>query len=529
MPPIVRNLRNLRSRTVRRNNTGGSGRRSFSRYSDSQESNSSSSLIKIAKSWLTKFKGFLSFALTKLSNKLRSITATDWLQSIISAGEVIMTFNWQMPDEGIDASIDAINQSLVERGFEGIARLLAYMVCGVGSSAAIAKFNPALGSHIISQVNPEIKEAIALEISTGLSQAAWSSATVSALTFFKNWRAGLKAHPNYPISSLIRLAAGEEAFKKWGEPGNDEWTFTKGLNNLIDTNIPVESWRELAKSAMSAFGEACLEAGFIVAGAIDDWYGQQSYVRENLAGRDRIVEVIPNRSVPEESYILSGTEQALRPAISQIINQTRALNNRDIGTALVTQDYEPIITSNGIELTLEFYNYQAPPFWTKERRNKLARSRLTVPNCKRSKITWDNLKQTFGPNIAFQRGDLRMQANLKNGRQLVAWVNTKSQGERLAEKLVSLTDTEIIFPLEFKERTKYPSNGRYSPKKVEPQYLAFVHIINIPRITKYEERRTSTNQQETNDEIKKSKYRAILHYDRKPSWIDKPISQVLKP
>ncbi|MDY6803533.1 MAG: hypothetical protein SXA11_06960 [Cyanobacteriota bacterium] len=527
MPPIVRNLRSLRSRSVRRRSTSGTGVRSFRRYSN-DSGNNNGGLLSIVKNWGSKLKGFLSSALSKFGDKLRSISATDWLEKIRSAGEVIFSFNWQVTDAEIDSTIDAINNSVVERGFEEVGRTLGYAICGGGATAAITKFNPAMGAHVLAQVSEEAKQELLSSWSSALSQVGSSYAQAAALAFFKRWRAGLKNNPDYFISQFIRGIAGEEAFKKWGNPGNDEWTFTKGANDVLEFLVPNEWWREKVKAGLEAMGEACLEAGFVVAGAIDDWYGQQSYVRENLMGRDRIVEVIPDRSVPEESYILSGNENLLRPAISEIINQTRALNNRDMGTALVGADYEPIVTNNGIELTLEFFNYQHPPFWTKERRNNLARSRLTVPNCKRSKITWDNLKQTFGPNIAFQRGDFRMQANLQNGRQLVAWVDSKPEGEQLAEKMVGLTDTEIIFPLEFKERRKYPSNGRYRPKKREPQYLAFAHIVNIPRITKYEERRTLANRQEVDDEIIKSKYKAIMHFDRKPSWIDEQIAKVLK-
>jgi hypothetical protein len=204
------------------------------------------------------------------------------------------------------------------------------------------------------------------------------------------------------------------------------------------------------------------------------------------------------------------------------------MNNRDMGTALVGEDFEPIISNNGVEITLEFFNYPSPPFWTKERRSNLARSRLVVPNCKKSKITWDNLKQTFGPNIAFTRGNYRMEAALKNGRKLVAWVSSEEEADQVAEKLVGLTDTEIIYPIKVENRIKYRNDSRYKPKKREPQYLAFAHIINIPRITKYEERRTPTNQEEINDKIIDSKYKVIMHFDNKPSWIDEKINEVLK-
>jgi hypothetical protein len=524
MAPIVRRLRDLRSRVIRREVTNDRPR-SFRRFSSNTEGGG---IVGVVKDWLAKFGGFLSSGLKKLSDKLTSISATDWLDAIVSAGEVILEFNWQISDAEIAGVIDGINNSVVERGFEAVGRTLGYTACGYGATAAITKFNPALGAHVLAQVSEETKSELLSEWSSALSQAGFSYATAAALQFFKRWRSGLKGNPDYFLSQLIRGIIGDNAFNQWGDPGNDEWTFTKGANDVLEAVIPNEWWREKVQTGLAAMGEACLESGYVVAGAIDDWYGQQSYTRENLMGAERIVEVIPDRSVPEESYILSGTEQALRPAISELINQTRLMNNRDMGTALVGEDFEPIISNNGVEITLEFFNYPSPPFWTKERRSNLARSRLVVPNCKKSKITWDNLKQTFGPNIAFTRGNYRMEAALKNGRKLVAWVSSEEEADQVAEKLVGLTDTEIIYPIKVENRIKYRNDSRYKPKKREPQYLAFAHIINIPRITKYEERRTPTNQEEINDKIIDSKYKVIMHFDNKPSWIDEKINEVLK-
>jgi len=525
MAPIVRRLNQLRSRAIRQRSTGDLGVRSFVRYGEE----GGGGLLGTVKGWLQKLGGFLSSGLKKLSDRLRSISFTDMWGAIVGAAEVVLEFNWQVSDAEINAQIDAIYSSVVERGFESVGKSLGYALCGVAPGAVIAKFNPALGAHVLSEVGPEIADELASEWSSALSSSSYSIASAELLRYYKNLRAGLKGNPDFFLSQILRGIMGDDNFQKWGNPGQDEWTFSKGAGDKFKAVVTDEWWREKWQAAWEGFSEGCIDAGFLVAGALDDWYGRQSYVREDLLGRERIVEVLPNRSVPEESYIVSGNEQALRPVISQIINQSRALDNRDLGTELVSADYEPIITNNGIEITLEFFNYPSPPFWTKERRKNLARSRLTVPNCNRSKITWDHLKQTFGPNIAFQRGDIRMQANLKNGRQLVAWVSTKNEGKTLAKKLVELTDTEIIYPLEFKERDEYPDNGRYKPKKKEPQYLAFCHIINIPRITKYEEKRTPANQQEINDKITDSKYKAIMHFDKKPSWIDGQIAEVLKP
>jgi hypothetical protein len=63
-------------------------------------------------------------------------------------------------------------------------------------------------------------------------------------------------------------------------------------------------WRNFTEEALEEGSEACIEAGFAVAGGIDAWLAQQAMQRNSLLGSDRTVEITPDRSAPDERIIL---------------------------------------------------------------------------------------------------------------------------------------------------------------------------------------------------------------------------------
>ncbi|MFO7143564.1 hypothetical protein B9T16_20990 [Arthrospira sp. PCC 8006] len=77
--------------------------------------------------------------------------------------------------------------------------------------------------------------------------------------------------------------------------------------------------------------------------------------------------------------------------------QTEILGNRDIGQFVGSGDFPEISTSANlkIQLTLVLYNYEKPPYWTKNRRSTLQKTQIELPSVSRDKITWDRLQRIF--------------------------------------------------------------------------------------------------------------------------------------
>ncbi|NER06761.1 MAG: hypothetical protein F6K17_31385 [Okeania sp. SIO3C4] len=311
---FTRQLTNLRSRAARRRATGNQVVRRWSRT----RPNSGGKIQDFFKNWGGKLVGWISSGLSTLLQRLRSISVTQVFEAIVSTGSLLLNFNWQVTDKEIDSQIDAINKSIVERGFGAIGRTLGSTICGLGGAAVITKFNPALGYHVMSNVAPEVAEELLQEWSQALSQVSAQYATARALEFFKGARKFLK-DPKNPIGQVLRKLVGSEIIDKWGDPGNDEWSFKKGVGNVVKKVVKDEDMREALEEGWSEFSDACIEAGFIIAGSIDDWIGMQSYQREGLLGRTRTIEVTPNKEVPEERFILTGNESGVRTATTTIL------------------------------------------------------------------------------------------------------------------------------------------------------------------------------------------------------------------
>ncbi|NEQ41905.1 MAG: hypothetical protein F6K40_39285 [Okeania sp. SIO3I5] len=515
---FTRKLSSMRSRKARLRATGNQGVRKWSRT----RSTKGGGIQNLFKNWGGRLVGWINSGLNELKKRLSKISVTQIFQALVNTGNLLLNFNFQVTDTEIDKQIDAINKSIVTRGFGAVGRTLGSTICGLGGAALITKFNPSLGYHVMSNVAPEVAEELLSEWSQALSQAATQYATAKALEFFKGARKFLK-DPNNPFGQVLRKLVGDKTIDEWGNPGNKEWTFKKGVGNLVKRVIKDEELLENLQEGWEEFSDACIDAGFMIAGSIDDWIGMQSWQREGLLGRTRTIQVTPNREVPSETVILTGTEQNLRTATTEIIATSQLLNNRDIGTQIIGEDNEPIITNNGISVTLEFYAYSQPPYNTNERiKEGNARSRLTIPNCDPLKLNWDNIKTLFGgKNKSHDKGDIFAEARLDNGRKLKSWVDSEPEGVTLLEKMARISKADIILPIQFTSKRKYEGKGRIQPRKRRPQYLAYIHISNNPRITKYE---ALSNQKE----VKASKGRIPMYYESKPSWVDDKIRDIVK-
>ena len=117
---FTRRLTNLRSRAARRRATGNHSVRRWSRT----RSSSGGGIQNFFQNWGGRLVGWISGGLSALVQRLRSISVTQIFQGIVSAGSLLLNFNWQVTDKQIDAQIDAINQSIVERNFGAVGRTL---------------------------------------------------------------------------------------------------------------------------------------------------------------------------------------------------------------------------------------------------------------------------------------------------------------------------------------------------------------------------------------------------------------------
>ncbi|MGI0499398.1 hypothetical protein [Limnospira platensis] len=121
-----------------------------------------------------------------------------------------------------------------------------------------------------------------------------------------------------------------------------------------------------------------------------------------------------------ERFRLVSSLRNLQENVANVLAQTEILGNRDIGQFVGSGDISEVPNSSNLKIQLTFilYNYEKPPYWTKERRSKLQKTQIELPSVERHKIMWDKLQRIFTQpsKSAFTKGNIKVTCNIRNGR-----------------------------------------------------------------------------------------------------------------
>jgi hypothetical protein len=231
---------------------------------------------------------------------------------------------------------------------------------------------------------------------------------------------------------------GSKTIDNWGT--GESWTIAKAVEKKVES-IPNIFWRNFTEQLLEEGSEACIEAGYALAGGIDAWLAQQARQNVSLLGSDRTVEIIPDRSAPEERIILSGPEAVLRPTIVNVLASHQMLGNRDVGVLINGTPVDDTITPGVQErrLVIEFKEKPQPPWVMPD--GKCARKRqITVFDVKRG-LTWDEVKLAAKQYTSGQR---LLNTRLDNGHQMQCYASTENEGIQKIKELLKLSTAEIL-------------------------------------------------------------------------------------
>jgi hypothetical protein len=314
--------------------------------------------------------------------------------------QFIYNFDWQMSDTAIDKQIEGLWNSYGGILGGAAGRTIGWISCGLVPAAAIFSFNQSLGTHLLLEVGgqaiDEMLDAASEVINTGFRLGAQAT----FLWLYKDVRRALK-DPNNIFGQGLRAVLGNKTIDNWGT--GESWTIAKAVEKKIES-IPNTFWRNFTEEMLEEGSEACIEAGFAVAGGIDAWLAQQAMQRDSLLGSDRTVEITPDRSAPDERIILSGPEAVLRPTIVNVLATHQMLGNRDVGVLINGTPVDDTITP-GIQerrLVIEFKEKTAPP-WVMPDGKRARKRQITVFSVKRG-LTWEEVKlaaNTISPNLCY--------------------------------------------------------------------------------------------------------------------------------
>ncbi len=431
-PKIGMILRELASRKIRSSSTGGNLIRTWSASAATTTSGNGGFIETIINGAL-RFGNFLISGVISLI----SFSFTKLWSWIVSGVQFIYNFDWNIPDTAIDKQIEGLWNSFGGILGGAVGRAIGWIGCGLVPAATVFSFNQSMGAYLLKEVGEQALDEMLDAASEVINAGFRMGAQATFLWLYKDVRRALK-DPSNPFGAALRSVMGDKNIDNWGT--GESWTIAKAVEKKIES-IPNAFWRIFIEEALEEGSEACIEAGFAVAGGIDAWLAQQAMQRNSLLGSDRTVEITPDRSAPDERIILSGPEAVLRPTIVNVLATHQMLGNRDVGVLINGTPVDDTITPGVQErrLVIEFKEKTAPP-WIMPDGKRARKRQITVFDVKRG-LTWEEVKLAAKQYTSGQR---LVNARLDNGHQMQCYASTENEGIQKIKELLKLSTAEIL-------------------------------------------------------------------------------------
>jgi hypothetical protein len=431
-PKIGMIIRDLGSRKFRESSTGGNLIRTWSASATSTNRGSGGLLETI-------FNGALRFCNFLISSiaSLVSFSFTKLWSWIVSGVQFIYSFDWNISDTAIDKQIEGLWNYCGGILGGAAGKAIGWIGCGLVPAATVFSFNQSLGAYLLKEVGEQALDEMLDAASSVINAGFRLGAQATFLWLYKDVRRALK-DPSNPFGAALRNFIGDKKVDDWGT--GESWTIAKAVEKKVES-IPSQFWRNFTEEALEEGSEACIEAGFAVAGDVDAWLAQQAMQRNSVLGSDRTVEIVPDRSAPGERIILSGPEAVLRPTIVNVMAMHQMLGSRDVGVLINGTPVDETITPGVQErrLVVEFREKTAPP-WIMQDGKRARKRQITVFDIKRG-LSWEEVKLAAKQYTSGQR---LVNARLDNGHQMQCYASTEDEGLQKIKELLKLSTAELL-------------------------------------------------------------------------------------
>lgn len=484
MPNASLVLNNLRSRQIRRNVTGTPGIRTIGRAEQT-----SSGLWGAVKNFVgLLFTQAVSFGgwLLGLVGSAISLSFTDAWGKIVETTSFLYNFNWQATDEQLDQQLQGLRVALASQYGGAVGRSLGYLVCGIVPSAGILMFNQLLGAYLLKQVGEEALDDLSAELVQLIKSTARVRAQSEIINRFKHTRKAIKKwNGQLPANSWERKILdsifgnnSDKLIETWGDQGRKPWSFRLWVDDSIE-KIQNPALQNFVEEAYEEFLESCVESGFLIAQGLDTWILQQRMTAQQAVGTQRVVEVQPDRSIPEERIILAGGENHIRSQLPLMMANYGMVENRDVGQWIGHPVAEAVKQSpNELTLRIQLYSTKEPPV-----RNAKQRASITLPDVKKTALDFQKIKLACGGNNGYMYGRFRGKARLDNGKTIDVYANSRQEAEQRLIDLGELVEPDIIGITVTEEvKTGQRANGRPLEKEPIRMYPFSIYVQNKQKI-----------------------------------------------
>jgi hypothetical protein len=518
---IVKN--SLESRLIRRAIVSTGVRVIKSQDIQQSTAQQNSNIVSVIFDWGKRLVGFI---VTNLRNAVAWSISAIW-GTFVSLTQFVWHFNWNATDQQLDQQIRTTWNQIAGQTGGVVGQFLGWLACGVVPGAIIFTFNEVAGAFVLKRVGEQMAEELAGSIASLIRSTFRAGATTLFVWAFKNARKLIRN--NSALVGQIFGAQAERAIEAWGTAKAKPWSFALATEEAIEA-IPNEALRNFTEQMLEEFFESCVEAGYVVANSVDSLIAAQKF-KADVLGRQRVVEITPNRDIPNERIILAGNEKVLMPQIASALSHYQLLDNKDIGTDLGGFRTE-IVRSNPISLQIKirWYSVTKPPYKDRYAPNGvLTKAEYTLPYVKRTAVDWDKIKLAAGGSNGYNWGRFKATCKLKAPNDaihcMVVYGGSEQEAEERLRALVGLTECEILTlnAAEEKKVGRRATNVALHKETVRV-YPAWFSVINQQK-TLFEENSIQMlrgNYQRSNSP------KIRLFTDTKPSGIDEVIAEALR-
>lgn len=240
---------------------------------------------------IVKFTGFLLQGLGSLIFGGLTLTISGLWGLFVAAVGFLWNFNWNEPDEEYKKSIEDNFKNLAGLYGYALGDALGWLTCGALPTMGIATFNEALAAHIYEQLGETALRSIASNLAVALQQT-FVVGTQALLTYaYMNVRSWIRgSDEDFKKKLMASGIVDKEKIQKAVEQRNKPWSFAKKYEDLLQT-VPNEALRNFIDQTFQGFTNSCVEAGYVVAGAIDDYIASRKAVNDVIVGEDGTIEI----------------------------------------------------------------------------------------------------------------------------------------------------------------------------------------------------------------------------------------------
>lgn len=355
---------------------------------------------------------------------LRTLNLSAIWGKLVNSLQFAINFNFGASDSQLEAQLRGQWNAYAGQFGGLVGSSLGWVLCGVVPGAIIFKFNSAMGAHVLKEVGEEALDEISANVAFLAQTGTRNLARAGFIRQFKNLRRWVN-RPDSPVYGLLPSSLIEA----W-ETGKS-WTIAQQIEEKIES-IPNQALENFVEEVWEEAGDSCIEAGYVVAGALDTWMAEQ-----RRTGSEQVLEVTPNREYPSEKFLLAGPENELRTTLPQTIANYELIDQRDIGVVSTLDPAQMFVKAMPLELycRIEFRS---------DRGNEGPRPSYQISSVKRTRINdYAFIRSICGGGNGYLWGKWKAIAQMNDGHTITSYAASEALAENRVRDLAKLSDAEI--------------------------------------------------------------------------------------